>query len=801
MARVRVFSAQDIPGVAALFERVYPEHRWHSRAACEAYFRETLLENPWRDLDLPSRVAEHAGRIVGFQAIVPRPMRFHGRALRVAVSTQFMVAPEMRHSFTALQLLQHCMAGPQDLTLADGSNDDARQLCARIGIVAPLAYSMHWTRPLRPARYALSRLAERGSVPAPFGAAARPLAAATDLLAARLRPNRFLHDPDDLIEAPLDPGMMLAHLPEMMRGAALRPEYDARTLAWLLDQAARKTRHGVLRTRSVSDSEHRVLGWFLYYLQPGGVSEVLQIVAVEGAFDQVLQRMLADAWRHGSMAVRGRVEPRYAAELSQRHCWFRREGTWTLAHSRHPELIAAIQAGDAFLSRLEGEWWMRYLGEEQSPRAKVPPPSPRTGRFGLETDLRRFHSDRPPVVLLGGLDLLRPLGYAGIPAIVATPDAQEPSLVSRYCSGSCLLPALENRDAAARALIDAGAQLSAALGRRIPLLYGNDDYLELILAYREELDRYFLLLLNAPDIAAALLDKDRFEALALSRGLTVPRRLAWGDTGPDSLGLAQGPVLVKPRVKVGWDASAIHLRLFGGEGKARIFDSGRAVLAHPLAAQLREQLTFQEYIAGDDRHLWSFHGFADENGTLLAWFIGRKLRTFPAFTGMSSYLELAHDDALAALGHQIVARLPLRGIFKIDFKQDARSGRFYLLEINARYNLWHHVAARNGLNLPQVAYDYLVHGLRPAHTRYRATFRWLCLRLDWWAYRELAARGRLTLGAWIASLLRARMIHNLFSWTDPLPFLQAGHDRVRSRLRREREQFMVRLQQWLSTAS
>ena len=27
-----------------------------------------------------------------------------------------------------------------------------------------------------------------------------------------------------------------------------------------------------------------------------------------------------------------------------------------------PELMAAIHRGDAFLSRLEGEWWLRFLG-------------------------------------------------------------------------------------------------------------------------------------------------------------------------------------------------------------------------------------------------------------------------------------------------------------------------------------------------------------------------------------------------------------------------------------------------------
>jgi len=58
----------------------------------------------------------------------------------------------------------------------------------------------------------------------------------------------------------------------------------------------------------VRDRE-RLLGWYLYYAQAGGVSEVLQIAARDGSFDRVLLRLLADAWRHGAVAVRGRLRP------------------------------------------------------------------------------------------------------------------------------------------------------------------------------------------------------------------------------------------------------------------------------------------------------------------------------------------------------------------------------------------------------------------------------------------------------------------------------------------------------------
>jgi hypothetical protein len=362
MAQIRIFAEDDVPAVAALFERVYPDQRWPSRAACEAYFREILFGNPWRDPELPSWVAEEDGRIAGFAGVVPRPMLFRGRAIRAAVGCQFMVDPNRRHGLTAMQLARAALSGSQDLFIADGANDLSRQMWTALGGTAPLLYNLHWTRPLRPARFALSLLEERRTLPPLLTLPARPLGALADALAARLLPDRLNREEVDLAEDTLDVPAMLSHLPDVADGNALQPQYDAHALAWLLEQTARKARHGKLRARAVLEGGRRLIGWYLYYVRAGGVSEVVQVAACNGSFGRVLQRLFVDAWRHGAAAVRGRLDPRHVQELSDRHCWFRREGTWTLVHSRHADLAAAIHQGNAFLSRLEGEWWLRFQG-------------------------------------------------------------------------------------------------------------------------------------------------------------------------------------------------------------------------------------------------------------------------------------------------------------------------------------------------------------------------------------------------------------------------------------------------------
>lgn len=415
-------------------------------------------------------------------------------------------------------------------------------------------------------------------------------------------------------------------------------------------------------------------------------------------------------------------------------------------------------------------------------------------------NLPRLDRDHPPVVLLGGLNLVRALGCAGIDAIVVAWNPEEPALSSRHCKAARVVPRPDAGTGTLDALVRLGEQLAGQLGRRVPLMYGSDEALGLVQANREKLQRYFLFLTPDLDVGSALIAKDRFAAFARHRGLPVPRSLTWDGDGPGSVRGTPGAVLVKPCDKVDWHHSALCRALFNGDGKALVFESGAAAADHPLVAQYHRELTFQEYIPGGDADLWSFHGFADERGTVLASFVGRKIRTYPTLTGESAFVEIAEDASLEALGREVALRCPLKGPFKMDFKRDPRDGRWHLLEINARYNLWHYLGAVNGLNLMRVAYDYLLHRGRPAGRRAESRYRWISFDLDFRAYRELAARGEITTARWAASILGSRNVSNLFSWSDPLPWVMLWKRRIARRASRL-PSMLFALRPWRSTAS
>lgn len=373
MAMLRIFAEDDVPAAVALFGRVYPESRWPSDAACESYFREIFFNNPWRDLELPSWIAEENGCAVGFLGVVPRPMLLHGRRVRAAVTCQFMVDPDRRHSLIALQLLRKCMSGSQEISVADGANDASGRLWqAAGGLLSPL-YGLHWVRPLRPTRSLLLWLASRRPQFAPVARLGTPFAALADACAARFTPLRLAPRLD---EEELDAAALLATLDDVAKGLALRPAYDLTSLGWLLAQARAKKHHGVLQSGLLRERTGRIAGWFMYYLNRG-VSRVVQIGARQDSAPAVVEHLFYHAWRHGALALEGRMEPRFARVLGERHCFFHDRAALTLIHARDPATLDPLHRGDAFFTRLEAEWWMRFRREPDHAAGGVVPETAR----------------------------------------------------------------------------------------------------------------------------------------------------------------------------------------------------------------------------------------------------------------------------------------------------------------------------------------------------------------------------------------------------------------------------------------
>src|SRR6185503_19512826 len=123
-----------------------------------------------------------------------------------------------------------------------------------------------------------------------------------------------------------------------------------------------------------------------------------------------------------------------------------------------------------------------------------------------------------PVLLLGGINVARAFGLAGIPVVVLSPDPDEPALASRYCCEGEVIAPLDDEASVLASLERVGRRLARRFGTRLPLADA--------------------------DLGTALLDKAKFGELARKLDLPVPRILSWTGEDTDPLDRFEGPVIV-----------------------------------------------------------------------------------------------------------------------------------------------------------------------------------------------------------------------------------------------------------------
>ncbi|MER3423096.1 MAG: hypothetical protein C4293_07565 [Nitrospiraceae bacterium] len=158
----------------------------------------------------------------------------------------------------------------------------------------------------------------------------------------------------------LDTKTLFENLPKFSSAVSLRPDYDLASLQWLLEMAEQKKQWGALRKEALRNAAREIVGWYLYYLKSGGMSRVIQIAASPKSVSHVLDHLFYSAWRQGATAISGRLEPKYLHELSHQYCRFTETCSAFLVQSHSQDILQAVYTGDAFLSRLEGEWWNRF---------------------------------------------------------------------------------------------------------------------------------------------------------------------------------------------------------------------------------------------------------------------------------------------------------------------------------------------------------------------------------------------------------------------------------------------------------
>lgn len=371
------------------------------------------------------------------------------------------------------------------------------------------------------------------------------------------------------------------------------------------------------------------------------------------------------------------------------------------------------------------------------------------------------------------MDLVRPLGLAGIRcAVVASKESWLAS--SRFTEQ--ILP-FNTESGCEEELVEALVRFGMGQAQQPVLYFEEDVHLLMVSRHRHRLAAAFRFTLGDAELIEKLVDKGRFQLMAEELALPVPRARRLHPT-PDSavpdLDLRY-PLVIKPLTRrESWEA-------IERSGKAIRVDRPADLQAlWPSLWPAGIDLLAQELVPGPETRIESYHVYVDGQGQVAGEFTGRKIRTYPAVYGHSTALTLTDSRGeaadVAALGRDVAARIGLRGVAKFDFKR-APDGSLHLLEVNPRFNLWHHLGALAGVNLPALVYADLTGRARPRPAVARPGLCWCRVGKDRLAAREAGVSTLSWLG-WVARC-EAKPVF----WDDPMPFLQPKLNRLTRMLR------------------
>lgn len=361
MSEIRNCAREDIPAVAALFQKTFRDSQAKPPASLEAHLIDVYLDHPWYDSEVAARVhVDGEGRITGFVGVFPGRFELRGQRLRAAIAGSLMVDDPEGDPMAGARLVRSLIKGPQDISISETTNLLSQGLWERLGSTVVPLFSLDWFRVFHPGAAALSILSERH----PGAAMLTPAAWVGDRLGGLLTGDLTPAVPPPRLKRDGEPSDddFAAAIGELARLVELRPAWSDDDIRWFLAHATSKARYGPCRRAIVHKGKGELVGCYVYHGKRGGTGRVLQVLARPNALEDVVDCLLHDASEAGLSALRGRCTPRLTNTLLKRSCIFVHRAS-TVFHTRNPDLAAAIESGDAMITGLAGESWTRLIGD------------------------------------------------------------------------------------------------------------------------------------------------------------------------------------------------------------------------------------------------------------------------------------------------------------------------------------------------------------------------------------------------------------------------------------------------------
>lgn len=361
---------------------------------------------------------------------------------------------------------------------------------------------------------------------------------------------------------------------------------------------------------------------------------------------------------------------------------------------------------------------------------------------------------------LNGLSIARSLGRRGVPVWVTSPPNIKLASFSRYTQRTLPWPNLEDEAQAAYLL-----EIAERYGLDQWVLFPTtDESAALLSKFHAVLSSRFRVSTPTWDILRWAYDKRLTYRLAAEQQVDHPSTINPAREADLTIADLQFPAVLKP-------ATHAIMNRFTSEKAWPVANREQLTARYREARELipPELILIQEMIPGGGEAQFSYAALCCDGKSIVS-LTARRTRQYPVDFGYSSsFVETLDVPEIVAPSRRLLAAIRYTGLVEVEYKLDARNGRYKLLDINPRLWTWATLGARAGADFPYLLWQMTTGKSVPEHTGHTGV-RWIRMSTDLPAAIHLIFRGRLSPGEYWRSL-RSPVEFSVMALDDPLPGL------------------------------
>lgn len=252
---------------------------------------------------------------------------------------------------------------------------------------------------------------------------------------------------------------------------------------------------------------------------------------------------------------------------------------------------------------------------------------------------------------------------------------------------------------------------------KILLVSSNETYGEFIAKNKAKLKKKFFFNYPSVKLQHTLVNKEDFYKTYADYEIDLPRSIYYDCTKDEKIyeDDITFPVIVKP-------ANVILFKHISFAGKKKIYklenmEELNDVINKFKKGNYTDTIIIQEYIPGDDSHLFDAVVYADKNKKVkMVSFAQIGLQEHaPRMIGnaaviINGYSQYPGVEEQIEKIRKFTEKIGYQGFAEFDMKYDARDGKYKVMEINARQGRCSYYIVPAGFNLIELLYKDLIEG-------------------------------------------------------------------------------------------